>query len=508
MRPTFMGFETAKSAIFANQKSIDIMGNNLSNIDTAGYTRQRVDRASVSPSRYSSRVASNRTGLQGQGVETLGVSQMRDSMLDKRFRDEYTKANYHGKAADILNDIQSAMDGNDITDESGLYSAISQLSAALLDFTKNSTDQTEANIVMSSFKNMTQVLQQMDAKLQSVVNQQMNDLQVNVDRVNEISNQIAYLNKMIGDDPTVVLDGNEYFRPNELLDQRNLLLDELAGYGDISIEQLANGKVNVTMGGNKLVSQDKADGIQMLPPNEDGTVTLRWRGSGELLQLTGGTLKASTDFINGRGANMQSSTETPYQGIPYYRDQINTFAAGIVKLANTSIPEKDADGNITGYKTLLAAKMPDGSTNAKTHITAGNITISDEWVKNGAGYFVYDINETKEDYAMLISNRLTESPFTFETHGEKFTGTFADFELNFLGKLGSDLQYQQGRQEATGKVADDFLDRRDAISGVSQDEETADMMKYQKSYEAASRVMTVLDDLLDVIINRTGRAGL
>ena len=125
MRPTFMGFETAKSAIFTNQKSIDIVGNNLANTDTNGYTRQRVERTSILPSVYTTKVSSSRVGLIGQGVDTLGVSQTRDAFLDKFFRDEYAKTSYHAQATDILSDIQSALgDGSVVTDEGGLYSAI------------------------------------------------------------------------------------------------------------------------------------------------------------------------------------------------------------------------------------------------------------------------------------------------------------------------------------------------------------------------------------------------
>jgi flagellar hook-associated protein 1 FlgK len=77
-----------------------------------------------------------------------------------------------------------------------------------------------------------------------------------------------------------------------------------------------------------------------------------------------------------------------------------------------------------------------------------------------------------------------------------------------LARLGADLKFHEGRHEAAATVADDFLERRDQIAGVSQDEETADMIRYQKSYEAAARLMTVLDDILDVLINRMGRVGL
>ncbi|WP_099205322.1 flagellar hook-associated protein FlgK [Scatolibacter rhodanostii] len=515
MRPTFMGFETAKSSIFANQKSLDIMGNNLANADTNGYTRQRVERASVSPSSYTTRVASSRIALAGQGVSTVGVSQLRDNFLDKRFRDEYSNSSYHGQAASILSEIQSALgDGHDITSESGLYSAVQQLYTSLNDFVQDPTMDTEANIVMSAFKNITQVLQQLDSNLVNVANQQINDLGVSVSRVNEIAVQIANLNKSIGEDATVLTSDNESFRANELLDQRNLLLDELASYGGINVTQLANGKVNVEFGGHMMIEENRYNTLH-LSTNSDNTASVRWQSTGEAFSSASGSLTASLHYINGRGNNMQNKTETPYQGIPYYRDQLNTFAKSLAEVANNTVPvydkttgkpQVDADGNIV-YKTLLGNKNDD-SANPNVALTAGNISVSKEWTQNGAGYFIYNRDEEVEDYAQQIANLLTESSYTFTSYGEKFTGSFVDFEITMLGKLASDLSFQNGRQEATATVANDFLDRRDEISGVSRDEETADMMKFQKAYEAAARFMTTLDDLLEIVINRMGRTGL
>ena len=513
MRPTFMGFETSKSSIFANQKSLDIVGNNLANTDTNGYTRQRADRVSVYPGSYRARVATSRVGLTGQGVETVGVSQMRDSFLDKRFRDEYSKSSYHAQAGQLLEDIQSALgDGNSIKDEAGLLGGINQMFAALMGYVNDPTTQSESNLVLSAFRNMTQVLQQLDAKLTNVAKQQKEDMGITVDRTNEIMKQIAHLNEMISNDSTVTLDPNkEYFRPNELLDQRNLLLDELASYGNINVTEKADGSVDVEMGGHKAVS-GKTYGELQMKGNDDGTVSLKWMDSGENTKLTGGTILAYQDFINGRGTHIQTNNETLQQGIPYYRDRLDTFAAALAHVANNTVPEYD---EATGKpmedpvtKNIIYKKLLSSGGDGTGPVGAGNITISQEWTQNGAAYFIYKGDEQVEDYAQKLAYALTKDSYSFEDYGEKFSGTFAEYEIDFIGKLGTDIAYQNGRFDSTAKVADDFLDRRDAISGVSRDEETADMLKYQKSYEAAARMMTTLDDLLDVLINRTGRAGL
>lgn len=523
LRPTFMGFETAKRSIEVNQKAIDIVANNLSNADTAGYTRQRVDVASISPSAYTTRITSSRVGLMGQGVEALGVGQIRDSFLDKRFRDEYAKAAYHGQAAELLKDVQAALgDGGDITDESALFGAVAQIFKSINDYIKEPTLDSQANLVFSAFRNFTQVMQQIDAKLAGVAERQISDVKVDVDRVNEIFSEIAHYNELISQDATVMADPNiEYFRPNELLDKRNLILDELAGYGDVNVTALANGMVNVDFAGRRAVTEKEYQHLR-LDVHKDQTIGIKWNDTGEEVKFNAGSLKANRDFLNGRGRNVQNTYETTYEGIPYYKDRLNTFAIAFANVVNNIVPERanpdvigdntfltDADGRVV-YKTLVGAMREDGSVQEKGQglITAANIALSKEWADAGPGYFIFSKQENVTVYAQQIANALTSDDHKFVSHGEIFTGTFEDYIADYATNLGSQIKYQEGRFEATGMVADDFLDRRDEVSAVNRDEETANMLIFQKSYNAAARLMTTLDDMVDVIINRMGRVGL
>ncbi|MFI3114682.1 MAG: flagellar hook-associated protein FlgK [Clostridia bacterium] len=513
-RPTFMGFETAKTSIFANQKSLDIVGNNLANVNTVGYTRQSVDRASMVVPSYSGKTSTGTIGLAGQGVESLGVSQTRDSFLDLRFRQEYANSSYHSEAASILDDIQLALgDGYDITDEAGLYSAVIDIYSALNSFVGDPTSDSLANIVLSSFTNICQVLTQLDTNLTNVANNSIFDLGVDVDRINEIASQIADINKIIEDDSSSFLIADVYYGPNELYDARNLLLDELAYFGEITVTDHPDGSIDVTLGGFPLIERTDTETLNLVT-NDDLTVSLNWVSTGESYTATTGALLANIHFINGAGVNCSDVTQEPYQGIVYYRDQLDTFANALSQVANNTVPECDEDGNPLlddkgniVYKTLLGAQLSNGTT-SMYGITAGNITISDEWNNNGAGYFVYSHDEYVEDYAQELAYKLTEQSYSFNSNGTIYEGTFLDFHVNMVTQLASDVSFHAGRQDSYALIANDLLNQRDAVAGVSTDEETADMLIFQKSYEAASRMMTVFDELLDVIINSTGRVGL
>ena len=595
LRPTFMGFETAKRSIEVNQKALDIVANNLTNADTAGYTRQRLDVSSIAPQAYRAKVAGTRIGVLGQGVEALGVGQIRDKFLDKRFREEYTKAAYHDQAAKLLKDVQAALgDGGDISDESVLFGSFARIFKSLNDYIYEPTLESQANIVMAAMRDFTQVMRHLDLKLNTVTKNLIEDVNLDVARVNEIFKEIAYYNEIISSDAEVMSNPyNEYFRPNELLDKRNLLLDELAAFGDIHVKELATGMINVEFAG-KLAVNGKEHEVIRAETRSDLTIDIVWNATGQTLRLGGGTLKANLDFLNGRGRNIQNSYETEYEGVPYYRDRLNSLAVAFANVLNNTIPERaypyeagnneplrDAEGKII-YKTLIGAsqdentfippgtvistgvylpagtldrggriltedtavppgyvlpedvllaleasgRLPKGIVPSEPPyglklklgevlpggqglITAGNITLSREWMTNGAGYFIFSKQENIVNYAQQLVNNLTLNNDTkFVSFGETFMGTFEEYVTDYVSKLGSQIKYQEGRYESTAMIADDFLDRRDEISGVSRDEETANMLIFQKSYNAAARLMTTLDDMVDIIINRMGRVGL
>ncbi len=515
LRPTFMGFETAKTGIFTNQKSLDIVANNLANVNTAGYTRQYVDRASIVVQTTNNRVAGNQIGILGQGVEGLGVGQTRDTLLDARFREEYAQASYHGQTATILSDVQVALgDGFDLTSTSGIVGAIQEMYECLYSFMQEPTLDTQATLVMASFTNMTTVLNQINTNLDNTAAMYNEDLQIDINYVNDLVEQIAYLNDIISQDTSNGGPDTSEYGPNELLDMRNLLVDELSSYGDVKVTYNADSTINLQFGEHDMITGAEYEQLQMIT-DDYGTAWVSIVSSGETVNLNSGILLSTIEVLNGHGNFASINGQDHTQGIPYYRHMMDTFASALAEVANNTIPQldattgeplTDANGDIM-YKTLLSAKTEDGGTK-QNGITAANICVSDIWKEEGASYFIFNKDEYVEDYAQQLAYKLTEGSYNFKSNGETFTGTFSEYFISLTSKLGSDISFHEGRQEAYAVVANDYLDQRDAISGVSSDEESANMLQFQKSYEAAARVMTTMDDLLDVIINRTGRVGL
>lgn len=528
MRPTFLGLEIGKRAVAVSQKGLDITGHNLSNATTPGYTRQRVDQVSVASSTYSMRYGNTagRIMLAGQGSDIRGVSQTRDVFLDKRFREEFGEVGYYSKTAEIYSDIESALD--EIKGDSGLNSALSTIAKALQEYGNNPDSTTHANIVSSSFKNISQLLHEFDRKLDNIATQQHSEVDLAVDEINLAFEKIAALNRSISE--AMNSTGGREFAPNELIDERNLILDELSRYGDFGAEQMPDGTVTVTFGGKEAVVGSKIERLQY-QKNQNGTAVISWSSTGQSLKLTTGVLKGSLDMINGRGPNAQSSSEEVTKGILYFKDKLNTFARTLVQVVNNSIPELkevvDADGNKTYvpatdnygqiiYKELMGARSEDPDNpgqymvNDNSIVTAANISLSDKW-ESDPSHMIFQEGSKLNTYSTNLYTKLvgegSGSGITFTAPGEEFKGTFNEFVLDYNGYLFSQTAYYDERSEATATIADDLIDRRDSVSGINQEEETTNMMVYQKSFQAASRLINTLDEMLDIIINNMGLVG-
>lgn len=495
MRPTFMGFETARRGLVTFQKGLDIAGQNMTNVDTPGYTRQRVDQVSVAFN-SGDKFGNSRISLAGEGVMVSGIAQIRDSFLDKRFREEFSDAAYFDKAAAIIEDIGNALDE---VGGKGLASAIKSIWESLKDLQGNKDQVTHANIVTTAAKNLTQLLNQFDTKLNDVAAQQKFDMGIDINEINRLLEGIHNLNTTIAKDLRLSgPSGSSNYGPNELLDQRNLLLDELSKYGDIRVTAQNDGTVQVEMNGHQVVGDGKYETVLMVE-NRDGTVSVNWQSTGDGIRLTTGSLKASIDLINGRGSNAKPPYQGYEKGILYYKDKVDAFARTFANTFNSIMVASDGS-----YKTLFVSSD-------ENPIGAGNIEISDQWSKSPA-YIITDLqggdgyNNTFIEQMIAVFDKDLKFPADGEVDGE-FFGTFNEYVTFYNASIGQEQKFYYDRYETTAGIADELLSRRDAISGVNYDEEATNLMLQQKAYQACSRLMTAMDEALDILINRTGLVG-
>lgn len=521
MRPTFLGFETQKRTLQIAQKNLDITGNNVSNINTPGYTRQRVDLyAEYISGNQSVRWSSdtNNLSLTGQGVNAYGVSQLRDVYIDKRYRENVAVEAETEKSVDILTDIEDVLD-NFETD--GLQYYTEQFFSALQDYSVEKPDSPEvATIARNTAQNLCRLLNDYDMRLREVEDTYVNELSDTVSYVNNLLNEMNRLNERINRELLNYPDG---YGPNELYDEMNLFIDELATYGEIDVKLNSNGTYSVSLGGVKVLDGEKfkTNALIMRNYDENGIADLYFENGQDLVTRTG-ILRSYENMINGNGVYATGGQNGSY-GIAYFKTAINEFANTLAKTFNS------ANGGDEDPARLMFSALVDGEENHDVVVTAGNIHVSEAWMGNATmigqvrkldaatGLYGYGYDEKLDETTgkltlqntnvLYLISQINKSNVKFGNAND-FSGNFNEYISFISNRLGQTIQYEQSRYDTSQVTVNTLLDARDDVSGVQMDEEGINMLNYQKWYNASSRIVTALDDLLDRLINSTGRVGL
>lgn len=504
IRPTFLAFQTASRAIAASQANIDVTGNNIANANTEGYTRQRVDQTSLSNSGYTQKYTMPGVSV-GLGVEITNIRQYRDPFLDARYR-EHTAEN--GKLNSILSGLEDLENIFDEAATAGLKNELSMFVKELQTLSQTPSAPDIALIARTSAQKITQMLNTYSNQVSQVRAQQVFDLNkviIQNDFNTKVKN-IAALNDQIRKEQTY---GNS---PNELYDQRNLLLDQLSSMANIKISSLPE-KISEDLTIERLTVSlyDTATGtsIGLIDSGLYNTLYLKDDGVEARIGiatsfappkdsditdfLSGGSIRGYLDLINGKGSE-------EFKGIPHYQSSLDVFASNFARILN-DINSIDP----LNPKPLLGA--PAGES-----IRASNIKISDQWMKDPA-YITTSLvgADDGNNILRMISAMNSEASFykdaTDPSSQIMFKGSFHDYLSGVIGELALDVELHQNYAETSDNVLSNLFAAKESLSGVSLNEEGINLMAYQKSYNAAMRYFNVLDEAVDAIINKMGLAG-
>lgn len=537
MAATFVSYNIASRAMEASQASINIVGNNISNINTEGYTRQRVDVVSVTNSgkveKYATPVVS--TGI---GVKAKGTTQLRDPYIDARYRNQNSENNRYDTMVKGLSNLE------DVFDEASAEALMGEFSSFVKDL--NSLSQTPASpdiaqVVRSAAEKITQMMNMYANQLDEIHTEQIENLEVTVDsEFNTFVKNIASLNEQIQREE---IYGNT---PNELYDHRNLLIDKLSGIANIKVsmtpadvitENLSIPHYSITLenpGSKPITIVDNGKYAEMSLNAEKDPVKLSVVDTnGELKDnandfISDGKLYGYLSIINGKGT-FASGTENNAKGISYYNDKIDIMAqqfADEFNKINSEICVKDTTDPL-GYKlNKFTADPLNLFTNDKgttAIITARNIQVSTKWLENPSyinttkNPFIEGLPATTDykptpaepDNILRMIKKMSEQlDFKYtDSAGTKqtiLTGTFNEYMTSVVSEVGTDVELYTNFSKTATNVFQTISDSRDAVSGVSLNEEGVNLSAFQKVYNAAMRYFNVLDENLDNVINKMG----
>ena len=525
MRSSFLGLEVSKRSIQISQKALDITSNNLSNIETAGYTRQRLDLNSMYLSvtgKYSTHLA--KLSLSGQGVNSYGVSQIRDTYIDKRYREYAAIVAENDIKHGISKDIENVLDDIDNT---GLIKGLEDLKTAFNKYAADSPSSKElSSVVRNEAYSVCRLLNSYSTQLNNLLEENKIELQNSVTDVNMLIDKISQYNGVIVGEynltaADLIYNGQSVssaYGPNELIDERNLLIDELANYANISVIENNDGSVKITMDGTTVVDGTKTEHLVMKDYEDYGAAVLKF-SNGDVVDFESGDIKALMDMLNGNGSYKNYYQNGEY-GIPYYISTLDAFAqsfAEIMNKTNAQYVDKNGDTQMDPSRILFGSSDDKYDANGKVIdraiITAANIRISDEWMNDSTMVGEnYDVE--KDEWTLSLDsknvNKLVlamDKNISVGRTGE-FKGSIYDYCLFVDNRFAESVSFYKDQYDLASANAKALLDERSAISGVSETEEGINMLTYQKWFNASSRMLTTLDDCLDRVINNMGRVGL
>lgn len=472
---TFSGISTALSSLIAQRQALDVSGQNVANANTAGYTRQRADmaavRANATPSLWSSGTAA------GNGVVMTSIARLGDAFLDARLRTETSSAAYQASRAASLATVEQ---GIKEPSDNGLSAALSTYWSGWQDVANKPDDLASRKVLLGNAQALVSQIGEGYRNVETAWTQLRTDTDTLVTHVNSTANAIADLNDQIRS--IAVTGGNA----NELIDQRSSLITELSGLVGATATERADGTMDVMVAGNALVRGTRAEQMALQgswtmaggigePPATLNQVTLVWASGGSPVNLEGGTIAGNVADLAPTGAFADAAGQW---------NAVATSLATTVNAVHTTGQTLQSPATAGGDFFALAAGLP----------AAKGLSVAITDPKDVAA-----ADPTKGAFDGSIADQL----------GKLGTASGGPDELwqAFVVDLG--VRSKAATQRATVLEASRSSAEKAQLSNssVDLDEETVNMLAYQRAYEGSARVLTAIDEMLDTLINRTGVVG-
>lgn len=458
----FQGLEIGKRALLTHQLSLQTIGHNIANVNTPGYTRQRVRITNSMPEQTARHIV-------GTGIEADDIRHVRDLFLGRQWREANKSLGDWTYQQKTLSQIETLLNE---PSENGLGATLDAFWDSWSELSTNSDSVnnrrlilTQANQLIASFRQLAEHLTELREATDS-------DIRNMVSEVNRLTGEIAQINDHIAE---AELGGEN---ANDLRDTRDRLTDELANLIDVRVIEKPNGASVVTMGAMVLVDASDAYEISTEVSNQAGQITntIVWKGTDVKLWN-----------ISGQLAGLVKSRD---ELIPNALAELDTLAAGMVDNVNAL--------HVTGYGV-------NGSTGVHffnpAYRTAATIRLNDE--------LNADINKVAASETAGNDNRLALAIAGLRGQAvmNRNTMTINEFHASLVGDAGVKAREAIAFAGNYELLLHQIDNARQSVEGVSLDEEMSNLVKFQHAYDAAARVITTMDQALDTVISGMGIVG-
>ena len=608
MPSSFFGLHVASTGLNAAQASINTTANNISNVNTTGYSRQEVGRKASAAQR-----AFTSYGSIGTGVEVTDVTQVRDLYYDEKYWNNNSKLGMFQKKLYYMNQIENYYTDN--AKISGFTTLYGKMFNSLDSVKKNAGDASVRNEFISNAQEMMDYFNSTATSMQDLQSSINDEIKTSVDTINSASQKIALLNKQIN---IIEMEGGY---ANELRDERARILDELSNIIPIEATDIKVSNSNyedqytgvtrfeVRFNGNLLVDNYEYNTLSVVTreykanqSDIDGLYDVKWDNSGAIIDFSSkamqGEMKAMFDVRDGndeenlKGQVVDTGSNTIKITRPTITEveKMNMPNEGTILVNSTYYNytdfsfETDADGNITSYTFILDKPL---TSDEQTALNGRSLTVGKTVNFKGIPYYMNQMNEFLRSFAKEFNNiektgvdaygnqmgsffvaydafafkemtcdddikvagatftsqsntyyRMTcddcrvnkasqQDPNLFATTTDHTLGESANDLIDKLATLENNVKLFRGgsgsaflqcvyaditvdTQECDvftasyTNVKNAIAQQRMSVSGVDEDDEAMDLIKFQNAYQLAARCISTLTAMYDQLILNTG----
>lgn len=526
------------SGLQMGQNALNTTAHNMSNMDTVGYTRQQVQQGTRLYNTISTSASAVSYQQIGLGVNYSQVKQVRDYFLDRTYRRESGRSAFYDvslSAVEEIEDLLQELQGEAFADSiENLWSAVQELAKDPGNSVNQGVFVQRCNEFLTRGQAVYTGLCEYQANLNYKIGQE-------VDTINAYAKRIAELNREI-----LKIEGGKIEKANDLKDERNQLIDELSAMGYIDCRSDYDGNVLIKFEGKDLVKSDSANEIGLYVDEATGFYTPYWKQLAETktengietVDITGAELfnmrqTISTDTNTDIGAlksmmfargNKSATFKDLEDADTYDRDisqsivmniqaefdrLMHDVAIGINKILKDAADAETAKNPDSTYMrdskgnpyTIYNTKTGETDDDA---FTVENLIINGE-VKQAPSLLGFKKEDGKIDQetADALKNLFTEETHTLNPN-VKTTTNFINFYNNLVSQVATTGDVLSGISENQQITVDNTSAAREQILGVSSDEELSNMIMFQNAYNAASRYINVISELMEHVINTLG----
>jgi flagellar hook-associated protein 1 FlgK len=462
---------SARSGMSAQQLAVQIASQNIANADTEGYSRQRVELATSISTAFP-------YGTIGTGVTVQNISRARDAMLDAQYRQDSSGQAKADTMSAALGQIQQIFSE---PSDSGLSATLDQFWGAWNDLANDPTSGAAKGAVRAAGNSVASTLNRFAAQLDQLDQMNRESANADVGQINQLANQVVDYNKKI------IAQESSGHTAGDLRDARDRLLDQLSTLTGGQTVERANGNAAFFVGGRLLLDGAMSKQMEFTdgqPP------TIKFTDDPKILVGVGGTLGAKMDIVAKQVPTVMSRLDSIARSLV---TTVNSIHNGATAYTGTP-PVATTAGN---FFSVGSGAATDPAFTARGMKLDATLTSADKVAASAASAGPGN-SDVATAMLALREQTLTITDASGNTVG---TNSINGFFNETVGSLATATKYAEDDATVQKTMASNSLARRTAVSGVSTDEELVSVIQHQHSYQAAARLVSVVDEMTQTLVD-------